>query len=351
MARETNISLMILPEVLNGWLFLPFCLALAFAFSNGFRDSSTIVATVVSTRVLSPSQAFLLCGIFEFIGAVFVGSAVISTIASGIFGPAAGLKGNELGVLLSAALIAALLWGVVSWWRAWPTSNNQALVAGLFGAGLAVLGERLLRVEVIGVVLLVLIFSPLAGFLLAMIFTASLRRIGQWATPKLKSVTDALHVFSCMMVATAHGSNDGQMVMGVLLTIGFAVGAGAGEKVETLPFLMRLLVGLSISCGVLLGGRRILKKLGMKFYRIRPPQGVGSQMTAAATIMTCAATGFPASTTQVIAGSILGAGVAANPRAVRWHVAQDIVLSWVLTLPVVFALAYAIGLGIRPYAG
>jgi len=320
-------------------------MGLLFAFSNGFRDSSTIVATVVSTRVLTPGSAFLLCAVFEFIGAFLLGSAVVMTIGVRMFGSVHPGTPNDYLFVIGAALMAAIIWGGVSWWKAWPTSNNQALIAGLMGSSLAAWGPGHFKNSTIIVVLMVLILSPLMGFLVSMLLTSLLRFLGGWATPKIMRIFKRIHVFSCMMVSLAHGSNDGQMVMGVLLlvlSLSPVFMPQSSESMIQIPWFIRLMVAVTITLGVLMGGQRILKKVGMKFYRITPPQDVGSQITSAGTILTCALAGFPASTTQVITGSIIGAGVAKNPKAVRWHIAQDIVLSWVLTIPVVGLLGSGI---------
>lgn len=314
-------------------------LALAFAFSNGFRDSSTVVATVVSTRALSPSAAFGLCAIFEFGGALLIGSAVVARIGRGLLANGAATP-EETAAVLIAALIAAIGWGLVGWWRAWPISNNQALLAGLVGAAAAVWGPSNVRWSTLAAVFAVLISSPLIGFAGATAVTKLIRYAGGWLTPRAGVAVEKLHIGACLAVSAAHGSNDGQMVMGVLL-----LGAGLfgfTAPGDTLWTGARIVVALSLSLGVLVGGRRLLRRLGMKFYLIKPSQGLGAQFTAAATILTCALSGFPASTTQVITGSIVGAGVAKNPKAVRWGVAREIALSWILTLPAVSVLSYAL---------
>jgi PiT family inorganic phosphate transporter len=329
---------------INGTLVIT-VLALIFTFSDGFRDSSTIVATVVSTRALTSHMAFLLCALAEFSGALFVGSAVAATFGHGLFASViTGAKRDVLMVLISA-LVAAIGWGAVSWWRAWPTSNNHALFAGLTGASLAAWGPHHFLSPTVFVVLLVLILSPVWGFAVAVGVTRFIHWSGEWMTPHIAPLMERLQVLACLFVSCAHGSNDGQMAMGILV-LAFAVLKGwAGIQTDHslhIPFTVRLAVASAMAGGVMMGGRRILKKLGMKFYQIRSLQGLGAQFTSAATVLACALTGFPASTTQVIASSIMGAGVAKNPRAVRWQVAEDIVLSWILTLPIVALSAFVI---------
>lgn len=315
---------------------VPMILGMIFAFSDGYRDSSTIVATVVSTRALTPNVAFSLCALFEFCGALFIGSAVASTIGRGIFAQELQAAPSDVLLVLTAALIAAIAWGILSWWRAWPTSNSHAIMAGLAGAGWARWGASHIQNKLIMLVVVILIASPIIGFIFSICITGLLRWVGSWFTVRIKPVVEGFHVFSCLSVACAHGSNDGQLAMGVLLP---AMGL---VPIQGVPISLRLMVAAALSFGVLLGGRRILKKLGMKFYRIRDAQGLGAQFTSAATILACGVTGFPASTTQVIAGSIVGAGVAKNPRMVRWPVVKEIMMSWLITFPAVAALSFLV---------
>lgn len=308
-----------------------------FAFSNGFRDSSTIVATVVSTRALAPSTAFMVCAFFEVIGALFIGSAVVVTIGKNLFAPQFVPPAGETFMVLASALGAAILWGGVSWWRAWPTSNNQAITAALIGASVAAWGVESFNHGTLVLVLVVLVTSPLIGFLVSTVVTWLIRLAGEWMTPRVAPHIKRLQIAASCFLSCAHGSNDGQMAMGVLV-LGLGFSGGSFE----VPFVVRLIVALSIAGGVLMGGQRILKKLGMQFYHIKPTQGLGAQVTSASTILTCALTGFPASTMQVTTGSIVGAGVARNPKAVRWQVVRDIALSWIITIPTVALISFGV---------
>jgi len=320
-------------------------LALLFAFSNGFRDSSSIVATVVSTRALSARKAFFFCAIFEFMGAFLIGSAVLMTIGKGLFSFPVETNSGEILILVGSGLLAAIFWGGVSWWRAWPTSNNQALLGGLLGASLSLWGWESLNAATLIRVLLVLVLSPVIGFTVSTGITFLIRFAGEWMTPKVKPIMQRFHIGACLMVSCAHGSNDGQIVMGLIFLLFGLFQAGPDNlKLGSydLSVVIRFVVALSLASGVLLGGKRILKKMGMKFYRIRPSQGLGAQLASAGTILACTVTGFPASTMQVITGSVVGAGVAKNPKAVRWHVAEEIVFSWMITLPTASLIGFSL---------
>ncbi|MCG3205233.1 MAG: hypothetical protein KCHDKBKB_01952 [Elusimicrobia bacterium] len=326
------------PSVLTDHgIFALVFLGLAFSFSNGFRDSSSIVATIVSTRTLTPNTAFVLSAFFEFGGALFLGSAVASTIGSRVTASSWQPAPHEILLTSVIALCAAGMWGLISYWRAWPTSNGHALLGGLTGAGWAAWGTEHIHNKTVLSIGAVLILSPLIGFFISYLLTHSLKWLGGWFSIRVKPVTDILHVFSCLFVSCAHGSNDGQLVMGVLLPV--LVG---GASFTTVPFSIRFMVASALGFGVLLGGQRILRKLGMKFYRIQNIQGVSAEFSAAGTVLACGLTGFPASTTQVIAGSIMGSAVAENVRRARWTIAQEMVLSWVVTFPAVGMMAYGV---------
>lgn len=324
-----------LQTLLHTPIFFPLLLGLLFLFSNGFRDSSTIVATVVSTRVLSPTGAFVLCALFEFLGAFFIGSAVAQTVRGTVLNTSSTPSSDDIILVIGSGLVSAIGWGILSWWRAWPTSNNQALIAGLFGSSLAVWGPHHFESGNIYLVVLVLISSPVLGFLVSTLINSLLRRCGAWLTPKVKPISEALHVLACLVVSSAHGSNDTQLLLGV-----FGALFWASHLTAPISTHFHFVIAVVLSGGVLLGGRRLLKKMGMKFFRIRDTEGLGAQASSALTILMCNYMGFPASTTQVISGSIVGAGFSKNPRGVRWHIVKEIVLSWIVTIPSVAFVSY-----------
>lgn len=319
----------------NGETALLLMLGLLFAFSNGYRDASSIVATVVSTRTLTPNAAFLLSAVFEFIGALLIGSAVASTVSARVIGD--GWQPTHADILATSivALGSAGVWGFISWWNAWPTSNGHALLGALTGAGWAAWGLEHMQNRTILFIFAVLVVSPFIGFFISLLITTLLRWTGGWLTTRVKPMADGLHVLSCLFVSSAHGSNDGQLVMGVLLPV-----LGSATAVGEVPFSLRFVVAIALATGVMLGGRRILKKLGLSFYRIQNLQGLSAEFTTASTVLACGISGFPASTTQVIAGSLMGAAAAKDPRRARWAVAQEIAISWAVTFPMAALLAF-----------
>lgn len=327
--------IMIQTHSLNGPLFFTVGLALLYAFNNGFRSAATVAATIVSTRVLTPTVAFALCAVAEFVGAFLLGAAVASTMSKTVLVDGLVVNEHDLVRMLCVGLGVAFIWARICWWRGWPTSNGQALLAGLVGAALAIWGPASVRLRLAGLVFVILIISPILGFLLSIVITGALRWIGEHLTTRVRMFADGCHVLSCLCVAAAHGSNEGQLAVGVLLPLMNIFGIH--------PISVRFSVAAALSVGVLIGGQRMLKKLSLKFYQIRDPQGLGAELTSASTIFACGIFGFPASTTQVVAGSIIGAGVAHNPRRVKWDFAEEMVLSWVITFPVVCLAAFLIG--------
>ena len=323
---------------LGGSAFV-FVLSLVYSFSNGLRNGPLIVATVVSTRAISPTRAFLLCAASEFCGAVLFGSAVVFTISQKMFGPVfRDAPRQEILLVLGSAVGASIVWGSLCYLRAIPSSNNHALFGGFAGASWAAWGVTHLFNSTLIKGIVILILTPVVALMAAILLTVFLRWSAAWMTPRVVPFADKLHVLSAMLVASTYGSNDSQMAISVaMLALDFA-----GSSVMTVPLWMKFAMGGFISLGTLMGGRRIIRKLGMSFYRIEILQGVGSQLAAAGIILGSITSGFPASSSQVITGAILGAGVAKNPRDVRWTAATDIVLSWFVTFPAVAVFSWVI---------
>jgi PiT family inorganic phosphate transporter len=308
---------------------------LAYGFSNSFRDASTIVASVVSTRALAPLSAFGLCAVFEFLGAWLFGSRIAGTISS-LVTEGKALAPHDVILVLTAAIAASFVWSIVSWVRGWPMSSSQALIGSLTGAGCAAWGPERLFAPKLLAVFVVLVVTPTLGFLLSAALTSGLRQLGFWMTTAARPVVQSLHVLGCLMVSAAHGSNNGQIIVGFLAVAAATMGSHAAAKPSSMHAFV---VAVVIAVGVLLGGRRLLHKLAMKFYRIRDMQGLGAQSAASLAMAACLMTGFPASPTHLISGSIVGAGVAKSVRSVRWTIVAEIVLSWIVTIPVNAAFA------------
>ncbi len=313
---------------------LTIVLAGLYSFTNGFKDASSIVATVVSTKALSPEAALALVATFEFLGASLLGTAVARTVGARIIHLSMTGTGSSGLFMVMGALLGALSWNMLSWRRGLPTSSGQALLGGLLGASLSGWGVHSIAWKTVGLVFITLIGTTFLSFCLAALATRCLNFASGGLSPRWNEIFRWLQVPSCVAVSLAHSTNDAQAAMGIM-TLGLMLGGFHGDPLGdfNVPRWVIEICAFSIALGVLVGGSRILRTLGMKFYRIRPLQGLGAQMGSAGAIFAAALAGFPASTTQVMTSSILGAGASIRPKAVRWKVAQEVMFAWLVTIP------------------
>lgn len=311
---------------------------LLFDYTNGFHDAANIVATVIASRAMTPVQAVIVVGFFEFLGPLLGGTAVANTI-----GKFVALDGVapllSLSVLL-CGLLGAIAWNLATWYFGIPSSSSHALVGGLIGAvvvgvgvdhvvwGFAELAEG--RLSGIVKVLAALVLSPLlgfwAGFLIHRLMLTLLRR----ATPAVNSRLRYAQFFTAAGLAFSHGANDAQKSMGILTLVLLLGGFIPHFEV---PFWVMLACATAITLGILSGGWRIVRTLGFAIYRVRPVHALGSQLTSALVIMGASLGGAPVSTTHIVATSIMGIGASERPRAVRWAKAKDIATTWLITIP------------------
>lgn len=320
-----------MPEISFG-LGLVLFLVLAAEFVNGWTDAPNAIATVVSTRVLSPMVAVVMATILNIVGAMS-GTAVAATIGKGIIDPeVAGLP------TVGAAMAALIFWSTLAWWYGLPTSESHALVAGLAGAGLAVAGPAVLEWDGWQKVLIGLLFSTFLGFgggylVLSAIFKL-FRNAGRSRAVK---VFGRLQVLSAASMAFSHGSNDGQKFIG---TFSLALLLGGAVTEFRVDWWVILLCSVIMGVGTSVGGWRIIKTMGMHMVRLEPHQGFAAETGAAGTILLASSLGIPVSTTHTINTSIMGVGAARRLSAVRWKVAREIVIAWILTFPVCAFLAW-----------
>lgn len=306
-------------------------LALTFNFLNGFHDASNIVATVISSRAMNPRAALAWTALFELLGPYLLGVAVAQTIGADIVGA------EHINVIvLYAALGAAISWNIITWYFGIPSSSSHALVGGLVGAVAVAAGPRVIRPAGMEKVLVALFTSPIIGFVLAYILMKLLFVLLWWATPRVNRWFRNAQIITAAALALSHGANDGQKTMGVitlgLMTLGYL-------SAFTVPDWVILTCAATMALGAYTGGWRLIHTLGAKFYRIRPIHGFSVQATAGTVIIAAALLGGPVSTTQVVSAAVVGAGAAERASKVRWHVARDIAIAWVLTIPVTAGLA------------
>ncbi|MHB9019840.1 MAG: inorganic phosphate transporter [Minisyncoccota bacterium] len=311
-------------------------IALFFDFTNGFNDSANQVATIIFSRALDPGLALLVAAVANFFGAYFLGTAVAQTIGSGIVDPRALTEGASGILVVFAALIGAICWNIISWYVGIPSSSSHSLIGGLVGAFLFGWGPGLINWTKVELIVVIMIASPIIGFVVTYIFTQITLVFSQWFSPKINNVFKKLQIISLITQALSHGTNDGQKTMGVitfsLVILGLYTPSVSGNM--EIPGWVIVACALAIASGTLLGGKRIIKKLGSGLYKIRPIHGFASQVASTLVIYMASIFGFPVSTTQVISSSVMGAGAAFRPKMIRWKIAQDIVIVWFITMPV-----------------
>jgi PiT family inorganic phosphate transporter len=317
-------------------LVITICFALAFDFTNGFHDTANAVATSVSTRAMSPRLAVLVAALANLAGA-FVTTAVATTVGKGIIDSSLATPKTVL-----AAVIGAIVWNLLTWWLGLPSSSSHALIGGLIGAAIAESG--LSGVEWHGVahkVVIPAIWAPTIAFATAFGLLVLIYWVFRWLTPGIANRSFRIgQLASGTWVAFTHGANDAQKTMGVIALALFAEG-----QIHTfyIPTWVKIASGLAIGAGTYMGGWRIIRTLGQRVYQLEPPSGFAAQLTAGTVIWASTKAGYPLSTTHVISGGVMGAGATKRLSAVRWGVAGNIVVAWILTIPasaLVAALVY-----------
>ena len=320
-------------------------LALAFDYINGFHDTANAIATVVSTGVLTARNAVLMAGILNFGGAL-LGTEVATTIAKGI-------ADNQFVIpaVIVAALLAAIVWNLITWWFGIPSSSSHALVGGLAGAVVAQAGRGALHTSKLEEVAVFLVVSPVLGFFIAMVLIIAILWVCRHLSGQRVNVAfRKLQLVSAGAMAFAHGTNDAQKSMGIialaLITYGKLEAKGAHVAV---PVWVKFACALAMGLGTMSGGWKIIRTMGQKIVKLRPIHGFAAETASAVVLLTTAHLGIPVSTTHVIAGSIMGVGTSTNVSAVRWGVAGNIVVAWVLTIPVSALLAGGFLKLVAPY--
>jgi PiT family inorganic phosphate transporter len=314
--------------MLDGNLFLLLVLGfiLAAEFVNGWTDSPNAIATVVSTRVLSPYQALIMATVLNAIGAMS-GTAVAATIGKDIVRP------EVINLTtVAAAMIGIIFWSTLAWYYGLPTSESHALIAGLTGAGLATAGPESLLWTGWSKVLIGLLFSSFLGFLGGLFLMAVLyRTLAQSRPGKVRRTFGRLQILSAAFMAFSHGSNDGQKFIGVF-TLALLLGGILPEF--SVPIWVILLCAVTMGVGTAVGGWRIVRTMGLRLTKLEPVHGFAAETAAAVTIEVATRLGIPVSTTQTINTAIIGVGATRRLSAVRWGVTLEIVTAWILTFPV-----------------
>ena len=310
-------------------------IALAFDYTNGFHDAANAIATAVSTRALTPRVALLLAGIANLVGAL-VSTKVAKTVGKGILDPTQ-LHSSRGLVVVFAALVGAIAWNLVTWYFGLPSSSSHALIGGLVGAGLAA-GDSVKWHGIYEKVLLPMIFSPLVGFLVGGVLMLVLLWIFRARNPRrVNHGFRRAQIASSMAMAYGHGLQDAQKTMGVI-TLALIV-SGHLSADASIPLWVIFSAASAISLGTLAGGMRIMRTLGRRVIKMDPAAGFAAQTVASSVLFATSHYGLPVSTTHVITSSVMGVGATRKLSAVRWGVAGNIAIAWVLTIPAAAAVA------------
>jgi inorganic phosphate transporter, PiT family len=326
--------------------------ALAFDFINGFHDSANSIATVVSTRVLSPGVAVVWAAFFNFAAAFVVGTAVAKTIGKGLIDPHVINPNVILG-----ALLGAILWDLITWYLGLPTSSSHALLGGLAGAAIAKAGFGALILSGWVLPVIFIVVSPLLGMAIALGLTVGLSWLLRRERPgPLDKAFRRLQLVSAGLYSLSHGANDAQKTMGIIVGLLVStqhlfvrqqgwLGFFYVPTADHIPLWVEIGAYSAIACGTALGGWRIVKTMGTRITRLRPFGGFCAETAGGITVLLASSLGVPVSTTHTITGAIVGVGAAQRLSAVRWGVATRIVWAWILTMPmsaVIAALSYLI---------
>lgn len=306
------------------WLICIVVLGLLFDYTNGFHDAANVVSTVIATRALAPIAAIVMAGVLNTIGALQA-SGVAQTIASGLVHETAATQ-----TLVIAALIGAIIWNFGTWYFGMPSSSSYALIGGLIGASLVEGGLAIIIWSgLIMKVLIPMVVSPFLGFGCAYFLMKGVYHWGRKG-PQTDRIYRYLQVGSGSLVALAHGVNDAQKSMGII-TLGLV--ASGVLQTTTIPLWVILACAVTMGAGTASGGFRIIRVVGFKITRLTPPQGFAAEVSASFVILLASFFGMPISSSQMIVGSVSGAGTAKNVKAVEWRLGKAMAATWLLTLP------------------
>jgi len=306
-------------------LIIVIVLALIFDFLNGMRDASNIVATMISSRAFSPRTALGIAAIAEFLGPFLFGVVVAKTIGNDI------VQSNVLTLeVIASALIGAIFWNLITWYFGIPGSSSHALIGGMTGAVIAGAGLSAIKFSGLYKVLIALFAAPLIGFLAGFLVTRLIYFLVRGATPRVNELFKSGQWLTALVMAFGQGTNDAQKTMGIIVLSLVISGVLPAFQV---PLWVIAVSAAAIGLGTSLGGWRLIRTLGGKFYKIRPLHSFATQLSSAGVILAASLFGVPVSASQVVSSAIIGAGSAERASKVRWSVAEEIILAWLITIP------------------
>ncbi len=312
--------------LISSSLGLVIILALLFGFINGMRDSSSIVATMISSRAFPPRAALTMTALVEFVGPFVFGVTVAKTVGGDI------VASSALSLqALTVGLVGAILWNLITWQFGIPSSSSHALIGGLIGATVISSGWSAIKVSGLYKVLIALFASPLVGFFVGFVVLRIIYYLARHSSPHITNFFKRGQLLTAMVLAFSHGTNDTQKTIGIIV-LSLIIGGYLPEF--SVPLWVIVVSAGAMSLGTSFGGWKLIRTLGSRFYKIQPVHGFATQLTSGLVILTASLTGLPVSTSQVVSSAIIGVGASERFGKVRWGVAGDILTAWVITIPI-----------------
>jgi PiT family inorganic phosphate transporter len=306
-------------------------LALVYAFMNGLNDSSGIVATMISSRAMAPRAALAMTAVAEFAGPFIFGIAVANTIGKGV------VSADAINThVILAAMLSAVSWNIFTSSLGLPSSSSHALIGGLIGAVGMGAGWQTIQVSGLEKILIFLFVSPVIGFGIGFIIQKIVVKLCQDASPRINQTFKRLQVFTVIVLGLSHGSNDAPKTMGMIT---LALITEKYLNAFVVPVWVIFIAALAIAAGTAVGGQKLIRTVGRKFYKIEPLDAFCAQLSSAVVVLTASLTGGPVSTSHVNSSTIMGVGASERPNKVRWKIAQEIITAWFLTIPAAALLA------------
>ncbi len=320
-------------EHLSAFVILIIAIALFFDFTNGFHDAANSIATIVSTRVLTPKQAVLWAAFFNFVAFLVFGTTVAKTIGKGLID-----LNHVTQLVIFAGLCGTIAWNLITWWRGLPTSSSHALIGGYAGAAIGNAGFKVILAAGWTKTLVFIVFAPVIGMALGLIImTVTSQLVAKRSPAQVNRWFRRLQLISAALYSLGHGGNDAQKTMGIITGLLVATGALSTFQV---PLWVVLSAHGAIALGTLSGGWRIVKTMGNRIVKLTPIGGFSAETGSAVSLFVATHLGVPVSTTHVITGAISGVGAAQRLSAVRWGVTLQIVWAWILTIPLSALLGF-----------
>lgn len=313
--------------------------ALIFAFINGFHDGCNVIATIITSRSITPKKALITACIFEFLGPLFLGTAVAKTIGKGVIYPTYLTNSGETvsTLMVISALFGGIIWNLITWKLELPSSSSHALIGGLVGAGAAAYGFKAINLfNLFWKVIFILLITPFIGFAVGYaLFKISVLVFKNFHS-KINIFFKKIQYFSMIFLAISHGTSDSQKAMGIITMVLMVNGLLTDF---TIPFWVKVGSALALSLGLSMGGWAIVKTVGTKIYKVRALHSFNAHISAASVIITATLLGGPVSTTQIVSSSIMGVGAGESFKNVRWDTVRNVLLSWITTIPAAAVVA------------